>query len=137
MDFKDAGLHECDHAVEILDGDDLIAVVAQSQNMTLVKRRVRVLLKKALSARAVRAAQQRQRPPDHMRRHVVPDVAVVVGKFLLGDADILPVNAVRMGELDRALCRRSARGLARNRLGALDRNSAGRRRGTAARLARF
>src|SRR6516162_10019855 len=54
-----------------------------------------------------------------MRRHAIPNVAIVVGKLLLGDADVVPVDAIRMSEFDRPLCRSRARGPAGDSLRAL------------------
>ena len=36
-----------------------------------------------------------------MRRDVIPHGGVVVGELLLGDLDIGPIDAVRVGEFDR------------------------------------
>src|SRR5262249_47759792 len=67
-----------------------------------------------------------------MRRHAIPTVAIVVGKLLLGDADVVPVDAVRVGKLARPPCRSRARGLAGDRLRALYRGGlAGGLRGSA------
>ena len=67
-----------------------------------------VLLEKMRAGDAVGAAQQRQRSADDMRRDVSPDLGVVVGEALLGDACVRPVDAVRMGQLDRPLLTASA-----------------------------
>ena len=55
--------------------------------------------KEALAFGAFRAAHQRQRPADHLRRHPVPDGVIVVGEILLGDPDIHPIDPVGMGEM--------------------------------------
>ena len=62
-----------------------------------------VLLEEALALGALRASQQCERPPDHVRRHDLPDAAIIIGEVLLGDADVRPVHAIGMGEANVAL----------------------------------
>ena len=47
--------------------------------------------------------QRRERAIHDVRRHVVPYRRVVLGKLLLGDLVLGPVDAVRMGELHHPL----------------------------------
>ena len=85
--------------VEIIDPDDLpsLAVDDGAQRL-LAEPGGGMLLEEALARGALRATHQRQRPSDHMRRHPVPDRAIIVGEVLLGDADIHPIDPVGMGE---------------------------------------
>ena len=57
-----------------------------------------MFLEKALAFGAVGAAHQAERPIDNMWRHPVPHHAIVIGEVLFGDADVYPINAVRVGE---------------------------------------
>ena len=83
----------------VFDRDDLpLFVVDHGAQIAVVQAGGCVLLEEALTLGPVRAAQERQRAADHVGRHPVPHHAVVVGEILLGDADIDPVDAVRMGE---------------------------------------
>ena len=99
MNFEHARLHQRQQPVEVIDPDDLppLAVDDGSQRL-LVEPGGGVLLKEALALGAPRATHQRQRPSDHVRGHPLPDRAIVVGKVLLGDADIHPVDPIRMCE---------------------------------------
>jgi hypothetical protein len=73
-----------------------------------------MLLEEALARNALRTAHQGQRPTDDERRHVAPDLGVVLGQALLGNADIGPVDPIGMGQLDPDARRRL--GAAANRL---------------------
>ena len=57
-----------------------------------------VLLEEALPGGAVGAAHQRQHAAGDMRPHPVPDLRVVFGQHLLGDAGVLPIDPVGMGQ---------------------------------------
>ena len=65
-----------------------------------------MLLEEALALGALGTAYQRERPADHVRRHPVPHRPVVVREILLGDADIDPVDTIRMGQADAAGARK-------------------------------
>ena len=56
----------------------------------------RVLLEETLASRSIGTAHQRQWPVDHLRRHQVPNRAIVIRQILLGHADVGPVDAIRM-----------------------------------------
>ncbi len=106
MHFEHARLHQRQQSVEVLDGDDLPLVrVDHGAEVFVVDTGRRVFLEKALTGGPVWTAQQAERPIHHVRRHPVPHHAVVVGKILLGDADVHPIDAVGMGEAHRALRR--------------------------------
>ena len=61
-----------------------------------------MLLEELLTGDAIRAAKQREGPAYDVRRDVAPDLGVIVGQSFLRDALVRPVEAVGMGELDRA-----------------------------------
>ncbi len=97
--LEHAGLHQREQAVEVLDGDDLPFLAVDHGAQALLGQPGRgVLLEEALTLGAVGAAHQRERPVHDVRRHPVPDRAVIVGQILLGDADVGPIDAVGMGE---------------------------------------
>ena len=80
-----------------VDVDQLLAVaVLDAVDALAGEARGGVLLEEALPVDAFRAAHQRERAVDQMRRDVVPDRGVVVGELLLGDAGVGPVDAVGM-----------------------------------------
>src|SRR6185437_1216473 len=99
VDLKHAGLCQRNKAVEIVDRNDLVAFLGDKIEVPGVNA-VRVLLEKALSFRAVRTAQQRDRPAGDVRLYPFPDGDIKLGQFLFGNADILPVNTVGMAERD-------------------------------------
>src|SRR5215472_7035599 len=99
MHLQHAGLHQREHPVDALDRDDLPTLgIGHGAQIVLAQSGRGVLLEEALTRRAFRAAHQRQRASDHLRRHPVPYVAIIVGEVLLGDTGVDPINAVRMGE---------------------------------------
>ena len=51
---------------------------------------------------AFRTAHQRDWPADDVRRHPAPDAHVIVRQVALGDAGVVPVDALRMRQLHRA-----------------------------------
>jgi len=57
-----------------------------------------MFLEEALAGGPIGAADESKRPINDLRRHDVPDRAVVVRQILLGDADIGPVDTVGMSE---------------------------------------
>src|ERR1700691_2130202 len=59
-----------------------------------------VLLEKALAFGAPRAAHQGERAADDVGRDPIPNAGVVLRQTLLGYADIDPVNAIGMGEVE-------------------------------------
>ena len=95
-------LDEGDQPRQAVDGDERIVVVVlgieEGQDLLAVAL-PGMLLEEALALGSARAAQQRHRPVDHERRHPRPDLGIVVGQPLLGDADVGPVDAIGMGEL--------------------------------------
>ena len=119
VDLERAALHEADQAGQAVDGDQRVVVVVErvveGQDLAAVAL-PGVLLEEALALDAARAAQERHRPVDDERRHARPDLGVVVGEALLGDAGVRPVDPVGMGQADLRL-----RG---GRLGALGRRLA-------------
>ena len=46
-----------------------------------------------------RAAHESDRPGNNVRPHPFPDLHIKVGELLLGDADVVPVDAVRMRQV--------------------------------------
>jgi hypothetical protein len=58
-----------------------------------------VLLEEALSGNAVGAAQQGEHAAGDVPAHMVPDLLVVLGEHCLGDACVLPIDPVGMGQL--------------------------------------
>ena len=96
VDFQHAGLHQRDQPVEIVDRDDLVAFLRDQMQVLGGDAGGGVLLEKALPGRALRAAQQRDRPADDMRPHPFPDLRVEFGEIALGDAGVLPIDAVGM-----------------------------------------
>ena len=95
--FEHARLHQRKQPVQVLDRDDLpLLAVDHGAEIFLGETGRRVLLEEALARRAIGTAHQRQRPVDHLRRHPVPNRAIVIGQILLGDADVGPIDAVGM-----------------------------------------
>ena len=103
VDLERAALDEADQAGQAVDGDQRVLVVvervAEGQDLA-AEALPGVLLEEALALGAARAAQQRHRTVDDEGRHPRPDLGVVVGEALLGDAGVRPVDAVGVGQAD-------------------------------------
>ena len=59
-----------------------------------------MLLEETLTADAVRAAHDRQRPADDVRQHSIGAGDVILGQLALGNPFIRIVDSVRMSQLD-------------------------------------
>ena len=95
VNFQDARLHQRDQAGEIVERYDLVALFGD-QMQVFGGDAGGMLLKETLSGRALRAAQQRDRPPDDMRAHPFPNLRIELGKIALADAGVFPIDAVGM-----------------------------------------
>jgi hypothetical protein len=103
VNFQHARLHQREQAVEIVDVDQLLAVAVLVPLDAIADQSGGcMLLEEALPADAFGAAHQRERPADEVRRDVLPHRGVIVGELLLGDLDVGPVDAVRVGEFHRS-----------------------------------
>ena len=103
VDLERAALDEADQSGQTVDGDQRVFVVVERvvEGQDLAAETLPgVLLEEALALGAARAAQQRDRAVDDEGRHARPDLGVVVGEALLGDAGVRPVDAVGMGQAD-------------------------------------
>jgi len=96
VDFQNAGLHQRDQTGEIVDGNNLVALLGHKMQVLGSDAGRGVFLEKTLPSGALRAAQQRDRPADHMRAHPLPNLAVEICEIVLADAGILPIDAVGM-----------------------------------------
>src|SRR5205814_6105494 len=97
------------------DRDDLPTLAVDDGSQILFGETSRcMLLEEALALGAIRTTDQRKRPPDHVRRHPAPYLAIEISEILLGDADIDPVHPYGMGEADVAF--RPGLGMAEPRL---------------------
>ena len=106
MDFQHARLHQGEQAVEIVDREQLLAlIVLHALDVLADETRACVLLEEALPSDPVGAAQQGERAIYQMRCDVLPRGGVIVGKLLLGDLGVGPIDAVRVGEFDRRVVR--------------------------------
>ncbi len=116
VDFERRRLDEADQPVEsrMAISDFGLARIARQHDMR-VHAFPCVLLEECLAVDAVRAAHQRQRPPDDEGRDARPDFGVIVGEPFLGYAVFRPVEPVGMGQLHRSALRLRGRREARRR----------------------
>ncbi len=97
MDFEHACLGQGDEAGEIVDGNRLLSVRLLDQMEAIpVHAGGCVLLIEGLPANAVGRPHQRQHPPGDVWLHPLPDLVVIFGQHRLGDAGILPIDALRV-----------------------------------------
>jgi hypothetical protein len=99
VNFQRARLHQRDQPIEAVDRNRLVAAgLADNIQVCLVDAGRHVFLEEALPGHAVGAAHQCQHPSGRVRPHPVPDLRVVVRQHMLGDAGVLPIDPVGMGE---------------------------------------
>ena len=98
VDLEHASLDQGDHAIEIVDRNNLVVFFRNKMKMFGWDASAHVLLKEALAHSAFRAAHERDRPPDQMRPHPFPRLHIKIGKVVFGDADIAPIDAVGVRE---------------------------------------
>ena len=99
--LEHARLNQRQEPIQVLDRDDLpFLAVDHGTEILLGETGRRVLLEETLASRSIGTAHQRQWPVDHLRRHQVPNRAIVIRQILLGHADVGPVDAIRMRETD-------------------------------------
>ncbi len=103
MDLERAGLRQRDQAIDVFDGDRLVAVRLwhQSEKSGFDAGRG-VFLEKTLPGGALRAPHDRDNPRHEMWRHPLPDPGVIIGEIALGHASIFPIDPVGMGEANTA-----------------------------------
>ena len=103
MDLEHGRLHQTDQPIEIVDREQLAlprSFGSRDDWMLRLSALPGMLLKEALPGDAFGTAQQRQRPGNNERRHVAPDLGIVLREPFLRDARIRPVDPVGMGQLD-------------------------------------
>src|SRR4029079_490986 len=100
VNFQDASLHEGNNAADIVYGNDLVPFFRDEMQVLNGNSGTCMLLEKALPAGPLRTTQQGDRSPDNMRAHPLPGLDVIFGKIALGNARIIPVNAVGMSEMN-------------------------------------
>ena len=104
MDFQHACLNQLEQACEIVDHQHRLLVVGHRHLAHAVAQpRPGVLLEEALFVDAFGMAQEAERPADQVRQDPVGDLAVELGKPLLGDALVGPQQAAGIGEPHRQL----------------------------------
>ena len=104
MDFQHARLNQLEQACEIVDHQHRLLVVGHRHLAHAVAQpRPGVLLEEALFVDAFGMAQEAERPADQVRQDPVGDLAVELGKPLLGDALVGPQQATGIGEPHRQL----------------------------------
>ncbi len=86
VDFQHAGLHQRDQPVEIVDRNNLVALLSHEMQMFGGDAGGGMLLEKTLPGGARRASQQRNRSANHMRPHPFPDMVVELGEIAFCDA---------------------------------------------------
>ena len=116
VQLENARLHQGEHAVGVLDRNHLPTVAINDRTEIFLGETSRgMLLEETVAARPIGTTDKRKRPVDDMRRHPVPDRAIVVCQILFGDACIRPIDAIGMGETHLSHVRLAARGLGRAR----------------------
>ena len=101
MNLERAGLHQRDQIVELFHRDDVMLLGVHD----MAQRRVLdgggdVFLEERFAADALRSAHDGERPVDDVRGHDIPHADVIFRQVLLGDADVGPIDAVGMGQMD-------------------------------------
>ena len=103
MDLEHTHLHERDQPLDIPD-EQIGAGVLESIDIHFADprrdARAGVALEKAFPLPALGAAYQADRPPSQMRKHVIGDAAIIIGKRALGYALLGIKNLVGAGEAD-------------------------------------
>src|SRR5690606_34273692 len=96
-----ATLNQANEAGKVVDGDDGLVILRIDRLEDLLRLATPgMLLKEALAAYAIRAANKRERTIDDERSHARPDLGVILGKSLLGDARLRPIDPIGMCQLE-------------------------------------
>ena len=101
MYFKRGSLHQAYQSIQRVDADEwlIVLVLRVNDGKDFTAHALpAVLLEKALLRRAARAADKGERARNDVRRHEAPDLFIIARKACLGDACVLPVDPVGVGE---------------------------------------